>query len=538
MDAIGVKGPVAVEDAMLCLLKCLTQPEHVAQAFEAVGTWLAEDVDPLQLETLEAYSAHFLEELLPAVAVEPPEDTADTLRIDDPGDAKALERFGAALHPHDRKRFEDLLSEDGEAAPDTTLLRELAPDGAPSLIRLVHRDGAEIHIDRERRHLLEETEQVFRDSFGVTEAELHVIRGLVTGERPRDIAARLGKSYETVRSQIKSIGEKLGASTHGEILSAVRSGDALVGKRLRRPATADEAHGKIFETADGRLIEYDVFGAADGKPLLYFHDFLGGRHWPPQAEESARTHGFRVISVSRAGFAASSPPRRTGHRALDEQVADYALIANAEARGPVLAFAEGSGMSSAYSFALAHPDKIKFIVGLNAMPPISGMWTIKHCAPGIYRNGALAALYAPKTIRLLGKLGMKRVAASNDRTAFGEVMNVSPDAIAETDQDFDAYMKDNLADSIAGNADGVAVDCTYMAHDWSRSDERLNSRPTVVLLCNHDYPFVATPPLERFSALIGATIKKLDTGYARRLFDISPVMRELNAANDPLRAIS
>lgn len=523
---------------MLCLLKCLTKPEYVAHAFEAVGAWLAEDADPLRLERLEAYSSHVLEDLLPTMAAkeagkEVPENT-DVLVLGEAEDEAALQAFAAALHEDDRKRFGNLLSQTGETVQGMALLRELEATGGSSFMRLVRRDGAEVYIDRERRQLLAETEQVFRDSFRVTEAELQVIHGLVIGERPRDIAERLGKSYETVRSQIKSIGEKLGASTHGEIISTIRSADTLIEKRVRRRVDAvGVARGKTLETKQGRIIEYDVFGANGGTPLLYFHDFLGGRHWPRQAENAAQEHGYRVISVSRAGFGASSPTKHTGSRALDEQVADYFSVANAEASGPILAFAEGSGMSAAYSFALAHPNRIDRIVGLNAMPPITGMWTIKHCAPGIYRNGALAALYAPKTIRLLGKLGMRRVAASNDRTAFGEVMSVSPDIIAETDQDFDAYMKDNLVDSIDGNADGVAVDCTYMAYDWGRVDERLNTRPNVVLLCNHDYPFVTTAPLERFCTQIGATIKKLNTGYARRLFDISPVLGELNAIKSP-----
>ena len=109
-------------------------------------------------------------------------------------------------------------------------------------------------------------------------------------------------------------------------------------------------------------------------------------------------------------------------------------------------------------------------------------------------------------------------------------MSTDPDLIAETDADFDAYMKDNLSDSVVAGADGVAVDCTYMAHDWARSDERLNSRPEVRLLINRDFPFIADPPAERFSAQIGATLSKIETGYARRLFDLSRVFDALEAA--------
>ena len=518
--------PASLERAMLSLLQCLTDDRRAATAFAAIGSWLDEDADPLRLAALEEYSGHILENALLAHLTEPVEEDVRFIACEASDEELAALRDRVA--PDDRARLDQLAAPD--AGDGEVLLRLPQPNGGATLLCHVARADDVLEVREERRTLLETTETALCANFRLSDAELLVVRGLVLGERPRDIAERLGKSYETVRSQIKSIGDKLGASTHGEIVSAARAADAMMARAARKPASACEARRRLVRTADDRVVEYDVFGAEAGTTLLYFHDFLGGRHWPAVAEAEARGRGYRVISPSRAGFGRSSPVRRGGPWALTSHVADYAAVIAAESTGSIAIFAEGSGMSAAYSFALANPDAVTRIVGLNAMPPIEGRWTIPHCAPGVFRNGALAALYAPKTIRLLGKLGMKRIASSNSRQVFGEVMSTDPDLIAETDADFDAYMKDNLSDSVVAGADGVAVDCTYMAHDWARSDERLNSRPEVRLLINRDFPFIADPPAERFSAQIGATLSKIETGYARRLFDLSRVFDALEAA--------
>lgn len=548
-----VSGVNTLEQAMLALLTCLTDPQHASAAFEAIGSWLDENRDPLKLATLETYSDQLLETLFAVHlkmddAPEPQNDlegappdveTIDLEATAPTGAARTLGDLMDAVDPADRKRLQRF-AEDSDDHTEM-LLRLSNPDGPTRLchVRRRHGDGNGrfIELRHERLSLLATTENALRSSFRITEAEMLVIHGLVEGVRPRDIALSHGKSYETVRSQVRSIGAKLGGSTHSEIVSVVRAADDLTNQASARPGLTSQAQkpdstaadarlgrGRVVKTADGRIIEYDVFGAPDGQTLLYFHDFLGGRHWPEAGEAMAAAHGFRVISPSRAGFARSSPVKRGGPRALDAHVTDYAAVIAAESDGPIAIFAEGSGMSAAYQFALAHPDAISRFVGLNAMPPIEGRWTIPHCAPGVYRNGALAALYAPKTIRLLGKLAMKRIAASNSRAVFCDIMGVNADLVAETEADFAAYMTDNLADSVRAGADGVAVDCTYMAHDWARTDELLNTRPDVRLMINRGFPFIGDAPAERFSAQIGASLEKIETSYARRLFEPTHVL--------------
>jgi hypothetical protein len=73
--------------------------------------------------------------------------------------------------------------------------------------------------------------------------------------------------------------------------------------------------GKTLKTADGRVIEYDVFGAKAARNL-YFHDFLGGRR-------TADAGGKGGTAVNRAGYRCLTrrvwrlqPATRTGARAM------------------------------------------------------------------------------------------------------------------------------------------------------------------------------------------------------------------------------
>jgi DNA-binding CsgD family transcriptional regulator len=56
----------------------------------------------------------------------------------------------------------------------------------------------------------------------LTAREVEVLRLIAQGAGSRDIAMRLGISYATVRSHIRSVGAKLGAHSKGEAVTRAR----------------------------------------------------------------------------------------------------------------------------------------------------------------------------------------------------------------------------------------------------------------------------------------------------------------------------
>ncbi len=75
----------------------------------------------------------------------------------------------------------------------------------------------DIKID-ERQH-----DQNLLQNFGISEREIDVVKHLILGLRPKDIAIKLNKSYETINNQIRSIYRKLKISSRIELLNFLRN---------------------------------------------------------------------------------------------------------------------------------------------------------------------------------------------------------------------------------------------------------------------------------------------------------------------------
>jgi DNA-binding CsgD family transcriptional regulator len=70
-------------------------------------------------------------------------------------------------------------------------------------------------------------QDILRTLFGLTPAECRVALLLADGHSPREIAQTIGVSFETVRSQIKSIFSKTNVKRQGELIRLLLSNSAL-----------------------------------------------------------------------------------------------------------------------------------------------------------------------------------------------------------------------------------------------------------------------------------------------------------------------
>ncbi|KAK8040910.1 HYD1 [Apiospora phragmitis] len=81
------------------------------------------------------------------------------------------------------------------------------------------------------------------------------------------------------------------------------------------PLATDITH--ILTLKDGRTLCYSTHGASGSNPaelptVFHFHGFPGSHHEGHAVHKAALTHGLRIVSVSRPGYAGSSPePKRT-----------------------------------------------------------------------------------------------------------------------------------------------------------------------------------------------------------------------------------
>ncbi len=217
--------------------------------------------------------------------------------------------------------------------------------------------------------------------FGLTPAEIEVVRLLMQGLQAGEIARARGARMPTVRSQIRSIFEKTGAHTQSELLRLV-IGVADLGAAVSAEATQGEGPGdgiapvaqdlRAFLLSDGRLLQYADFGDPDGKPLVYLHDSFFGWHWPARLADLARGNGLRILAPARPAYGASDP-------------APDGSFSAAQVAGDVLEWLDALGIGSAalvartngthYAITLAHraPHRFSAVLALApALPELGG----------------------------------------------------------------------------------------------------------------------------------------------------------------------
>ena len=136
-------------------------------------------------------------------------------------------------------------------------------------------------------------------------------------------------------------------------------------------------HMRQLSLPDGRQIEYAVFGATKGQPVLYFHNELQGNIWPRKLAEYAAIRGLKIIVPSRPFYGQSAPypigcfhPTQTAHDFA--KVLDYLDIPAAVLMGHTL------GGMFAMAFANLYPERTLGILGLCPNLPHSNDLSLIH----------------------------------------------------------------------------------------------------------------------------------------------------------------
>jgi DNA-binding CsgD family transcriptional regulator len=69
------------------------------------------------------------------------------------------------------------------------------------------------------------SDEKLRNDFGLTQAEIRVVRALVSGGSVAGLAAETSRSRETIRSQVRSVYMKTGARKQVELLRLIQFGE-------------------------------------------------------------------------------------------------------------------------------------------------------------------------------------------------------------------------------------------------------------------------------------------------------------------------
>ena len=214
-----------------------------------------------------------------------------------------------------------------------------------------------------------------QEAFGLTAAEVEIVRGVTLGLPLRDIAEARGRSLETVRTQVRSVLAKTETHSQAELVRVVlglmdaalvpaAAGAGIPPRGVLEPRPWQELRGP-----DGRRLTWISFGDPAGLPVLYMHLDYGLIRWPAAAERAAAAQGLRVIVPVRAGYGRTDPlPKGVDH--LEGVTRDYAAVLDHLGLRGAVALPLGADLRFAMQLANRRPDLVRGIVGAACQLPI------------------------------------------------------------------------------------------------------------------------------------------------------------------------
>lgn len=251
-----------------------------------------------------------------------------------------------------------------------------------------------------------ETSNKLKQAFDLTDAEIEVGRQFFQICDLKAVAEKRGASLNTVRTQMKTILSKTGASTQADLIrlfAMVASRQLLETKGLRSTWRDPLDREKIIVMPDGRKIAWTWMGDSKGTPVVFLRGMAMGYLLPPSAEKLLIAANIKLLIPSRPGYGNSSLHEE--YSALE----DNRLLLHHFMNKMGLQGCVGVGLSDGIIPILAEQDKnpdsfsALVSVGFNGCLNRAAFRKLPVPQATLLRLGK----YAPDLLELIAKLGFR-----------------------------------------------------------------------------------------------------------------------------------
>jgi pimeloyl-ACP methyl ester carboxylesterase/DNA-binding CsgD family transcriptional regulator len=349
-------------------------------------------------------------------------------------------------------------------------------------------------------------EATVQEAFGLTQAEVEIVRGVAFGLPLRDIAEGRGRSLETVRTQVRSVLAKTETHSQAELVRVVLGlmdvALAPLGGEAGLPVRGglEPRPWRELRGADGRRLTWIEFGDPKGAAVLYMHLDFGLIRWPAAAERAALARGLRVIVPVRAGYGRTEPLAK-GADHLAGVVRDYAAVMDHLGLKGAVVLPLGADLRFAMALANARPDLVRGIVGAACQLPIRTPAQYERMDK--WQRFILAnARYAPKVLPFLVQAGFSLARRLGKEAFFRQVNGGSP-------ADMETFAKAEVKAAMLEGSDiclakkwsahaAFTAECTGSEKDWSAVVREV--RVPVVLLQGDQDPQSPVATIEELAA--------------------------------------
>jgi pimeloyl-ACP methyl ester carboxylesterase len=342
-----------------------------------------------------------------------------------------------------------------------------------------------------------EAEQMLVTSFGLSRAEVDVVRNLMAGYTLRRIAEISQRSEHTVRNQAKSVLAKTGAPGQADLIR-------LVAFLIDNEDRAGIGHPGVVMVQSQMLametgLNMQVFECGDplGYPVLYLHGMLDGMAPLEYLQDQFAAHGLRVIAPVRPGYGLSDgvvPPEEAVElvvRHVDELISRLKLVR------PVV-LGHMAGALHGHFVCKRLKDRVAGMVAVAGGGPVLRMKQISKMAPR-QRVMAYTARFAPALLPFFVRAGVALV----DSDEIGQFMDslYKPGSHERTVVDrlgVAELMHAGYRFAVQSGPTGFVSDGHMMVRNWLPEIE--DSKTPVLHLHGGRDPVIPACATERFTA--------------------------------------
>lgn len=280
------------------------------------------------------------------------------------------------------------------------------------LVGMYHQKLKTFVLNALQQHWPESIDLAFADVFGLSASERHILALLSRGCSSEEIAEERGSSVTTVRQQIKSLLQKLGAKSQVQAAtmaaSAATAMDTVTTKGDLLSVHYDDYPMSIHELfREQRRIGWRRFGKPGGRPVLFLHGPSFGAGDFPDERRLAAQLGLDVIAVERAGYGRTEPSDKT-EDPLESQCHDVLAVLGSLSISRATILSHEVALIPALAL-MQHPGiQINGIVSVSAAPPFKELEQI-NAMPAHQAIFIQAARHAPWLARLMIRLLILRM---------------------------------------------------------------------------------------------------------------------------------
>lgn len=393
---------------------------HFSTAFFKQMDVAADTLDRLDAQVFEDPLEKVVAEVAgPAVVISPDLRVASV-------NAEGEQSFGASqgtflsldyLSPESRLDFDTVLrTAKGQGNLGQTIVQVLdRSTGEPAfraeafLLKASNQDSYYIVIRSLELDWSPEVSATLSQAFDLTDAEIDVARQFFENCDLAAVAALRKVSVHTVRTQMKTILSKTGATSQAELVrlfSMVASRQMLRNRGLLTEWQDPLGREKILITDSGRKIAWTWMGAPDGTPAIFLRGMAMGYLLPESAEKLLKRAGIKLLIPSRPGYGNSSlhedlPVLEDNRVMLEEFLVELGL------KGCV-----GIGLSDGIIPLLAQQDKDP--ASFNALISVGFNGCLNRAAfrklPVPQATLLRLAKTAPRLLDLIARIGQRMIA--------------------------------------------------------------------------------------------------------------------------------